>query len=110
MNQAPDFFEGKEPTLIYIAKRLKDALKLEKILTDAGVEYGVEPDRRKAIALAISEARPGDIVLLAGKGHEKVQVTREGSHPFDDVEVARGALRAVGFECEPLQSKAGNAK
>ena len=44
---------------------------------------------------------PGDIVLLAGKGHEKVQVTREGSHPFDDVAVAREALRAAGFECEP---------
>ena len=55
-------------------------------------------DRRKAIALAISEARPGDIVLLAGKGHEKVQVTREGSRPFDDVEVAREVLRAAGFE------------
>ena len=39
-------------------------------------------------------------MLLAGKGHEKVQVTREGSHPFDDVEVAREALRAAGFECE----------
>jgi UDP-N-acetylmuramoyl-L-alanyl-D-glutamate--2,6-diaminopimelate ligase len=60
----------------------------------------VEPDRRKAIALAIREARPADIVLLAGKGHEKIQVTREGSVPFDDLEVAREALRATGFECE----------
>jgi UDP-N-acetylmuramoyl-L-alanyl-D-glutamate--2,6-diaminopimelate ligase len=47
----------------------------------------------------MAEARPGDIVLLAGKGHEKVQVTRDGSHPFDDVAVARDALRAAGFEC-----------
>jgi hypothetical protein len=38
--------------------------------------------------------------LLAGKGHEKVQVTREGAAPFDDLEVARDALRAAGFECE----------
>jgi hypothetical protein len=44
MKQEADFFEGKEPTLIYIAKKLKEALALEKILTDAGVEYGVEPD------------------------------------------------------------------
>ncbi len=69
-------------------------------LQRSGVKYSVEPDRRKAIALAIAEARPEDIVLLAGKGHEKVQITREGAHPFDDVEVAREALRAAGFECE----------
>jgi UDP-N-acetylmuramoyl-L-alanyl-D-glutamate--2,6-diaminopimelate ligase len=68
-------------------------------LQKSGAKYSVEADRRKAIALAISEARPGDIVLLAGKGHEKVQVTREGSRPFDDVEVAREALQAAGFEC-----------
>jgi UDP-N-acetylmuramoyl-L-alanyl-D-glutamate--2,6-diaminopimelate ligase len=64
-----------------------------------GVKYSVEPDRRKAIVLAVREAGPGDIVLLAGKGHEKVQVTREGSVPFDDLEVAREALSAAGFEC-----------
>jgi UDP-N-acetylmuramoyl-L-alanyl-D-glutamate--2,6-diaminopimelate ligase len=69
-------------------------------LQKAGVKYSVEADRRKAIVLAIGEARPGDIVLLAGKGHEKVQVTRDGTIPFDDLEVARGALRASGFECE----------
>ena len=64
------------------------------------VKYAIEADRRKAIALAISEARPGDIVLLAGKGHEKVQITREGSLPFDDLQVARKALSAAGFDCE----------
>jgi UDP-N-acetylmuramoyl-L-alanyl-D-glutamate--2,6-diaminopimelate ligase len=69
-------------------------------LQKTGVKYSVEPDRRKAIALAIGEARPGDIVLLAGKGHEKVQVTRAGATPFDDLEVARQALQAAGFECE----------
>ena len=69
------------------------------------MKYTVEVDRHKAIALAIAEAHPGDILLLAGKGHEKVQVTREGSHPFDDVEVAREALRAAGFECEQVADK-----
>jgi len=68
-------------------------------LQKSGVKYGVEVDRRKAIVLAIKEAQPGDIVLLAGKGHEKVQVTREGSQPFDDAEVAREVLQAAGFEC-----------
>ena len=75
-------------------------------LQKAGVKYSVEVDRRKAIALAIGAARPGDIVLLAGKGHEKVQVTREGSQPFDDVQVARDALRAAGFECQPAPTAA----
>jgi UDP-N-acetylmuramoyl-L-alanyl-D-glutamate--2,6-diaminopimelate ligase len=75
-------------------------------LQKTGVKYGVEADRRKAIAVAIGEARPGDIVLLAGKGHEKVQVTREGVAPFDDLEVAREALRAAGFECDAASAGA----
>ena len=64
----------------------------------SGSRYAVEPDRRKAIALAIDDARPGDIVLIAGKGHEKIQVTREGAIPFDDVEVARSVLCRMGYE------------
>jgi UDP-N-acetylmuramoyl-L-alanyl-D-glutamate--2,6-diaminopimelate ligase len=68
-------------------------------LQKTGVKYAVDPDRRKAIALAINDARPGDIVLLAGKGHEKMQATKDGSHPFDDVEVAQETLKAAGFDC-----------
>lgn len=68
-------------------------------LQKTSAKYIVEVDRRKGIASAIGQARPGDIVLLAGKGHEKVQVSREGTHPFDDVEVAREVLRAAGYEC-----------
>lgn len=68
-------------------------------LQKTGVKYSIEAERSKAIALAIGEAHPGDIVLLAGKGHEKVQSTRAGAVPFDDLEVAREALRAAGFEC-----------
>src|ERR1700677_4194380 len=75
-------------------------------LQKTGVRYSIEVDRRKAIALAIGEARSGDIVLIAGKGHEKVQVTREGEMPFDDVEVAREALRDAGFECAAARSGA----
>ena len=59
--------------------------------------FTVESDRAKAIALAVKTAGPGDIVLIAGKGHEKMQITREGAHPFDDVEVARAALQAAGY-------------
>jgi hypothetical protein len=46
-------------------------------------------------------ARPGDIVLLAGKGHEKVQITAKGTVSFDDVAVARNALYAAGYAPEP---------
>ena len=66
-------------------------------LQNSGTRYSVEPDRRKAIALAIDEATSGDIVLIAGKGHEKFQVTREGAFPFDDVKVAREALQHMGY-------------
>ncbi|MGA8764742.1 MAG: UDP-N-acetylmuramoyl-L-alanyl-D-glutamate--2,6-diaminopimelate ligase [Candidatus Sulfotelmatobacter sp.] len=78
-------------------------------LQKTGAKYSVEADRGKAIALALAEAQPGDIVLLAGKGHEKVQITREGSRPFDDVEMAREALRAAGFDCEPAARAGAHA-
>ncbi len=44
MKREPDFFEDQELALIYIAKRLKEALRLEKLLTECNVEYLVEPD------------------------------------------------------------------
>ena len=52
----------------------------------------VERDRRRAIERAIGAARPGDIVLVAGKGHETYQEVAGVKHPFDDSEVARAAL------------------
>jgi UDP-N-acetylmuramoyl-L-alanyl-D-glutamate--2,6-diaminopimelate ligase len=76
-------------------------------LQRSGTKYKVEPDRKTAIALALRDAGPGDIVLIAGKGHEKVQVTREGSIPFDDVEAARQVLRAAGYNCEAANTAAG---
>jgi UDP-N-acetylmuramoyl-L-alanyl-D-glutamate--2,6-diaminopimelate ligase len=61
---------------------------------DAGAPAGVLTivDRREAIETAIRLARPGDLVLIAGKGHEKVQITGTRKAPFDDVAVAREAL------------------
>jgi UDP-N-acetylmuramoyl-L-alanyl-D-glutamate--2,6-diaminopimelate ligase len=53
----------------------------------------VEPDRRHAIELAIAQAQPGDLVLLAGKGHEKTQTIGERVIPFDDVAIAQQVLR-----------------
>ena len=79
-------------------------------LQRSGTKYAMEPDRRKAIAVALKQATPGDIVLLAGKGHEKVQVSREGTIPFDDVEVARETLTALGYECKEATGIAGAGK
>jgi UDP-N-acetylmuramoyl-L-alanyl-D-glutamate--2,6-diaminopimelate ligase len=55
----------------------------------------VEQDRAAAIEIAIRAAKAGDIVLIAGKGHEKVQILRDGTVPFDDVAVAAGVLREI---------------
>jgi UDP-N-acetylmuramoyl-L-alanyl-D-glutamate--2,6-diaminopimelate ligase len=66
-------------------------------LQDVSTRHAVEPDRRVAITLALHEARPGDIVLIAGKGHEKVQVLPTGPVPFDDVQVARECLQELGY-------------
>jgi UDP-N-acetylmuramoyl-L-alanyl-D-glutamate--2,6-diaminopimelate ligase len=56
----------------------------------------VEPDRHHGIELAIAEARPGDLVILAGKGHEKTQTIGAQVVPFDDVAMARKFLLARG--------------
>jgi vacuolar-type H+-ATPase subunit E/Vma4 len=45
MKQDASFFEGKEAILIYIAKKLRDALRLETVLAEAGIDYGVETDQ-----------------------------------------------------------------
>jgi UDP-N-acetylmuramoyl-L-alanyl-D-glutamate--2,6-diaminopimelate ligase len=60
-------------------------------------KYLIEPDREKAIALAVDEARAGDIVLLAGKGHETEQILADQKLEWDDGEMARRALRERGF-------------
>jgi len=58
----------------------------------AGAELAVEPDRRSAIRLAIARALPGDIVVIAGKGHEAYQATRDRIVAFDDAAEVRAAL------------------
>jgi UDP-N-acetylmuramoyl-L-alanyl-D-glutamate--2,6-diaminopimelate ligase len=55
---------------------------------DGDAELHVEPDRRRAIALALSLGRPGDVVLIAGKGHETTQQLGDEFIPFDDRLVA----------------------
>jgi len=59
-----------------------------------GAEVLVQPDRREAVLQAIAVAGPGDVVLVAGKGHEKYQEVGGQVYAFDDVGVAREALEA----------------
>jgi UDP-N-acetylmuramoyl-L-alanyl-D-glutamate--2,6-diaminopimelate ligase len=54
----------------------------------------VERDRARAIDVAITQARAGDVVLIAGKGHETYQEVAGAKRPFDDLRVARVALEA----------------
>jgi UDP-N-acetylmuramoyl-L-alanyl-D-glutamate--2,6-diaminopimelate ligase len=61
------------------------------------VEHRIEPDRGKAIRLAIDQAGPGDVVLIAGKGHETYQVLKDRVIDFDDREVARKVLQESGY-------------
>jgi UDP-N-acetylmuramoyl-L-alanyl-D-glutamate--2,6-diaminopimelate ligase len=103
---------GKRPVMAEVGTRLADLSILttdnprsedpEAILAEmvAGVaqggDYEVVSDRREAIARAIELAQPGDLVVIAGKGHETVQIVGDRRLPFDDREEARLALRAQG--------------
>ena len=62
---------------------------------EAGTDCIVEEDRASAIEIAIRAAWAGDIVLIAGKGHEKVQILKDGTVPFNDVAVAAGVLKEI---------------
>lgn len=53
----------------------------------------VEPDRKRAIEMAIAQASDGDVILLAGKGHENYQIVGSEKHHFDDVEIAAECMR-----------------
>jgi UDP-N-acetylmuramoyl-L-alanyl-D-glutamate--2,6-diaminopimelate ligase len=69
---------------------------IEDILAGVTGEVEVEPDRAAAIAWALERAEEGDVVVIAGKGHEQGQEFRDRTVPFDDREVAREALRRLG--------------
>jgi UDP-N-acetylmuramoyl-L-alanyl-D-glutamate--2,6-diaminopimelate ligase len=104
---------AKRPLMGEVATRLADDVILTSdnprsedplaIIDDirAGIPPGtaatvaVEPDRRRAIERAMAGARPGDVVVIAGKGHETTQTVGDTVRPFDDREVAGAALAAL---------------
>jgi UDP-N-acetylmuramoyl-L-alanyl-D-glutamate--2,6-diaminopimelate ligase len=59
--------------------------------------YCVIPERKEAIKKSLSLAKPGDIVLLAGKGHEDYQILKDKTIHFDDREVVRGCLQSMNY-------------
>jgi UDP-N-acetylmuramoyl-L-alanyl-D-glutamate--2,6-diaminopimelate ligase len=69
---------------------------IDEIRSGMDGDETVEPDRALAIALAVEAADEGDVVVIAGKGHEQGQEFRDRTIPFDDREVARDALRRLG--------------
>jgi UDP-N-acetylmuramoyl-L-alanyl-D-glutamate--2,6-diaminopimelate ligase len=115
----------KRPVMGEVTGRLSDLTILSsdnprtedplKIISDIIVglqktsgKYLIEPDREKAIGVAMDEARAGDIVLLAGKGHENYQILADRTLEFDDRDMARRALRERGYS--EAQTEIGNGK
>jgi UDP-N-acetylmuramoyl-L-alanyl-D-glutamate--2,6-diaminopimelate ligase len=74
--------------------------EIEPALKATGTPYTIEPDRAAAIRLALEAAAPGDIVLIAGKGHEKEQILAGRTIPFDDTEIALSILGEMGHRGE----------
>jgi UDP-N-acetylmuramoyl-L-alanyl-D-glutamate--2,6-diaminopimelate ligase len=71
--------------------------EIEPGLKASGVQYIIEPDRAAAIRLALEAASAGDVVLIAGKGHEKEQILAGGTIPFDDTQIALSSLADLGY-------------
>ena len=99
---------GKRPEMASISAALADSTLVtsdnprtedpEKIVAEivtgfsAENRYSVEVDRKRAIAHVIANARAGDVIVLAGKGHEDYQIIGTTKHPFSDIALARAAL------------------
>jgi UDP-N-acetylmuramoyl-L-alanyl-D-glutamate--2,6-diaminopimelate ligase len=71
--------------------------EIEPGLQSTHVAYTIEVDRASATRLALEAAKPGDVVLIAGKGHEKEQILADRTIPFDDAEVALSILTELGY-------------
>jgi hypothetical protein len=84
MKQEASFFEGKEAVLIYIAKRLKDALRLESILTESGMDYGVEADEYRGGVVFRTVRAGAFFYVLSGRADAAREVMRRhGYKPYD---------------------------
>jgi hypothetical protein len=84
MKQEASFFDGQEPVLIYIAKRLKDALRLESIFTGSGMDYGVETDEYRA-GVVFRTVRTGAFFYVLPQAVDAAHdiMRRNGYKPYD---------------------------
>jgi len=83
MRQEPDFFGDRELALIYVAKKLKEALRLEEALTAAGFDYAVEPDTYSGGMVFLSQ-RVGAFFYVTPEDEEKARavMTQAGYRPY----------------------------
>ena len=102
---------GKRPVMGSVASQLAHKLVvtsdnprtedpmaiIQDILKGIEGEALVEPDRREAIRIALRMAQPGDVVLIAGKGHEDYQIVGDEVFPFDDVKVTQEIMKELGW-------------
>ena len=100
---------GKRPLMGRVARELADVVVvtsdnprseqplaiIQDVLQGTGTDVEIDPDRRSAIGRALGLAEPGDVVVIAGKGHEQGQEIAGEKHPFDDREVARELLQSA---------------
>ncbi|MBZ5606048.1 MAG: hypothetical protein LAO79_27455 [Acidobacteriia bacterium] len=86
MRREPDFFGEQELSLVYVAKRLKEALRLEKLLTEAGLDYLVEPDKYSGGVIFRSE-RVGAFFYVAPEQDVAVKevMQRGGFRPHEAI-------------------------
>lgn len=101
---------GKRPLMGSVAKKLADNVVvtsdnprsedpsgiIKQVMAGMSGVYAVEPDREAAITMAVRAARKGDVVLVAGKGHEDYQEIAGVKYPFSDALVAQAALKNYG--------------
>ena len=82
MKQGAEYFEGIEPELIYIAKSLKDAMRLESILTAAGVDYGVEADEYQGGVIFRRTRTGAFFYVLPEAAEQAIAVLRANGYPI----------------------------
>jgi len=84
MKQEAAFFDGVEPALVYIAKKLRDALKLEEVFTDAGIDFGVEADEYRG-GIIFQAVRTGAFFYVRPESADAARevMRRHGYRPFE---------------------------